>query len=429
MAAPSNSQDAGTGPVLAVGERLILGDSQASVGDQLPERRAIQAFIAAVVQSEHLNLLVGSGLTTALGVAANATVKADMTAAIETSSSELDAAIESAAKASAAAVGRGDAPNVEDRLRVAITVQEGLKLVDDSRAQLVESAVKSTIGSLRRSVGELEAAIGHALVPQADGGLGPGPLVTSFLSSFAGRVPTRDRLHIFTTNYDRVLEWGAEQAGLRLVDRFVGSLEPVFRSSRLEIDYHYTPPGSPKEPRHLDGVARLTKLHGSLDWTWRSEDRQVVRRPSAFGASDASEVSDLLIYPNAAKDYETTFYPYADLFRDFSAAICRPNSTLVTYGYSFGDDHINRTIRDMLTIPSTHLLIISYSDEGSRISQFIEDYRRTGQVSLLLGPTLASLDDLTRQWLPQSAAGALTKMQSDLLAATAAAASPTTAAI
>jgi hypothetical protein len=27
-----------------------------------------------------------------------------------------------------------------------------------------------------------------------------------------------------------------------------------------------------------------------------------------------------------------------------------PNSTLITYGYSFGDEHINRVIRDMLTI-------------------------------------------------------------------------------
>lgn len=57
-----------------------------------------------------------------------------------------------------------------------------------------------------------------------------------------------------------------------------------------------------------------------------------------------------MIYPNSAKDRETAEYPYVELFRDFAAALCRPNSTLVTYGYSFGDDHINRVIRDMLTI-------------------------------------------------------------------------------
>jgi hypothetical protein len=41
---------------------------------------------------------------------------------------------------------------------------------------------------------------------------------------------------------------------------------------------------------------------------------------------------------------ETAFYPYADLFRDFSASLCRPNSSLVTCGYGFGDDHVNRAI-------------------------------------------------------------------------------------
>ena len=51
-----------------------------------------------------------------------------------------------------------------------------------------------------------------------------------------------------------------------------------------------------------------------------------------------------MIYPNPAKDIETAYYPYADLFRDFSASLCRPNSSLITYGYGFGDDHINRVI-------------------------------------------------------------------------------------
>jgi len=162
----------------------------------------------------------------------------------------------------------------------------------------------------------------------------------------------------------------------------------------------------------------MTKLHGSLDWQWRSKERQVVRAPTPFGETPREDVANLLIYPNAAKDLETTLYPYADLFRDFSAAICRPNSTLVTYGYSFGDDHINRIIRDMLTIPSSHLLIISFSDEGGRISKIVEDYRSTGQISLMLGPAFADLTRLTQDWLPQAATGALARTQSSILSAT-----------
>jgi hypothetical protein len=58
-----------------------------------------------------------------------------------------------------------------------------------------------------------------------------------------------------------------------------------------------------------------------------------------------------MIYPNAAKDLETLQFPYAELFRDLSAALCRPNGVLVTYGYGFGDDHINRVIRDIAAPP------------------------------------------------------------------------------
>lgn len=410
---------------LAEGDRLIFGDLEVSKGQEVPDRRTVESFISAVLQSEHLNLLIGSGLTTALGIAARSDSTADMTAGVITSNRKLNEALETAAALSSQAAGRGATPNVEDRLRVALAAQVGLEFVQDRRASPLKRATGKALTELRDAISAIERAIRTAPEKHSDEGLGPKPLLTSFLNSFAGRVPTRDRLHIFTTNYDRVLEWGAELTGLRIVDRFVGSLEPVFRSSRLEIDYHYTPPGSPKEPRHLDGVVRMTKLHGSLDWRWRSEDRQVVRAAIAFGEASSDDVANLLIYPNAAKDFETTLYPYADLFRDFSAAICRPNATLVTYGYSFGDDHINRIIRDMLTIPSTHLLIISYGDEGGRVTKFVDDYRLTGRVSLMLGPTFADLPLLTRNWLPRPATNALTRTHSSILDATATSASAT----
>ena len=81
---------------------------------------------------------------------------------------------------------------------------------------------------------------------------------------------------------------------------------------------------------------------------------------SFLGSLKDVDATRLMIYPNAAKDRETVHYPYVELFRDFAASICRPNSTVVCYGYSFGDEHINRVIEDMLTIPSTHLVIIAY---------------------------------------------------------------------
>ena len=124
---------------------------------------------------------------------------------------------------------------------------------------------------------------------------------------------------------------------------------------------------------------------------------------------------ELMIYPNAAKDRETADYPYVELFRDLAAAVCRPNSTLVTYGYSFGDEHINRVIRDMLTIPSTHLVVISYDDSLGRIMQTYREMGRPSQISLLIGPALADLSTLTQNYLPKAAIDKTTFRMSELL--------------
>jgi len=122
-----------------------------------------------------------------------------------------------------------------------------------------------------------------------------------------------------------------------------------------------------------------------------------------------------MIYPNSAKDRETAEYPYVELFRDFAAAICRPNSTLVTYGYSFGDDHINRVIRDMLTIPSTHLVIISYDDVSRRIRDKYETWGRKSQISLLVGKNVADLGELVHHYLPKPAIDRATMRMAELL--------------
>lgn len=385
-------------PVLADGEAVQLGELVLTADDDVPTREAVEPYLAALLQAEHLNLLLGSGLTTGLAAAAGCATKVNMAASLELSG-DLATAVEQSSLASAVAMGRG-APNVEDRLRVALAAAEGLRLIADGRAEDLDAAISSALTTLRESVAEIESCLAEVVDEPVAGAMTLGGLLMTFLGAFAGRAPTRDRLHVFSTNYDRVIEWGAELAGLRIVDRFVGSLQPVFRSSRLEVDYHYSPPGSVRDPRHLDGVFRLTKLHGSLDWRWDAGKRRVVRATVPFGAMSGAPASDLLVYPNAAKDVETSFYPYSDLFRDYSAALCRPHSALVTYGYSFGDDHINRVIKDMLTIPSTHLLVISFDDASGRIRNFAADHRRLGQVSLMVGPSMASLDALVANWLP-----------------------------
>lgn len=404
------------------GRFKICDDSDASwAGEEFgPKelRGRIEPWLTALFQSEHLSLLAGSGLTHAVHYLATGKGAADMGAlTLSNHQSEIDQAAEKAAEAAGRKKG-----NLEDQLRVANELLRGLEILQQDReAEALCDELQTGMQAFAQLILSSEAGIATAEEGKREQAFNT--LVT-FLMSFASRTGVRDRLNIFTTNYDRLVEAGAELAGLHLLDRFLGNLLPIFRSSRLDLDMHYNPPGIRGEPRYLEGVARYTKLHGSVDWVQTGKDIRRIGLP--FGAESvepylkapglgAVTAHQLMIYPNAAKDRETADYPYVELFRDLAAAVCRPNSTLVTYGYSFGDEHINRVIRDMLTIPSTHLVVISYDDPLGRVIQTYQELGRPSQISLLIGPALADLTTLTENYLPKAAIDKTTFRMSELL--------------
>lgn len=381
-------------------------------------RQRIEPWLTALFQSEHLSLLVGSGLTHAVHYLAAGRGAADMANPKFTTCGEKIAA---AALASATKAGRS-LVNLEDALRVANELLRGLEITNATvEKDALGKELEEKLSAFAQSMLQSERGIATAPSDKRENAFNT---LVNFLMSFASRTGTRDRLSIFTTNYERLLETGAEIAGLHLVDRFVGTISPIFRSSRLDIDLHYNPPGIRGEPRYLEGVARFSKLHGSIDWVQAGNDIKRIGLP--FGVEDISPflsapgfdnatAHKLMIYPNAAKDRETAMYPYVELFRDFAAAVCRPNGVLVTYGYSFGDEHINRIIEDMLTIPSTHLVVIAYSDPLGRIMSTYKKIGRAPQISLIIGNELGDLSKLTENYLPKSAIDRATFRMSELL--------------
>ncbi|WP_195377185.1 SIR2 family protein [Anaerotruncus rubiinfantis] len=382
-------------------------------------RGRVEPWLTSLFQSEHLSLLVGSGLTSAVQFSATDSSGNGM-GNPEPKSCYKDQIVKEAA-ASATRTGRGSNPNIEDYIRVMNELLRGLDIIGDkANYDELKTEIKALIKDFTDNISAIEAAIASADEDKRNSAFNK---LVLFLMSFASRTGTRDRLNIFTTNYDRLIEAGADIAGLHLIDRFVGALTPIFRSSRMDIDLHYNPPGIRGEPRYLEGVARYTKLHGSVDWV--SCDNTIRRIGLPFGAKDITpflgvagidaDASKIMIYPNASKDKETAEYPYVELFRDFAAALCRPNSTVVTYGYSFGDDHINRIIRDMLTIPSTHLVVIAYNDEAGRIKRIYDEWGRCSQISLIIGKDIASLDALVDYYLPKPAIDRTTIRMADLL--------------
>lgn len=380
-------------------------------------RKRIEPWLSAVFQAEHLSLLLGNGFTTGI---ANHAGGAPVTMGASAFSCPNEDKVNAYAKKMAEGMGRGSA-NIEDQLSAALSLLAGLQILEHADVSAWETAIDKVLKGFINSVLATEKSIREGIdkPPAASGPLAREVLV-SFLMSFASRSASRERLHIFTTNYDRVIECGCDYAGLRIIDRFVGAIEPEFRSSRLHVDMHYTPPGIRGEPRHLEGVVHLTKLHGSLDW--RYEKRRLYRVGLPFGAEAShpgvpnNPRSSVMIYPNAVKDVETAAYPYADLFRDFSSSICQPNNVLVSYGYGFGDDHVNRIVADMLTIPSTHLVVLGWgSKPHERVASFIERVGRPQQLTLLLGKHFGDIRQLVEHYLPKPAIDPLTIRMSELV--------------
>lgn len=385
--------------------------------DRQKWRRKIEPWLSSIFQSEHLSLLLGAGFSSAVAFLAEANaVGMDKISFNAPNEDKVTAHAQKIAERT----GRGE-PNIEDQLSTALALLTGLEIADHKNFEAWASAIDTVLEKFLRDLLTAERAISAGLDKRRSPSLPTGrEALVSFLMSFASRAASRDRLHVFTTNYDRLIERGADMAGLRIVDRFVGSLEPEFRSSRLQVDLHYMPPGVRGEPRHLEGVVHFTKLHGSLDW--RYERPRLWRSAVPFGAAidhpgiPKKPRDTVMIYPNAAKDVETAAYPYADLFRDFSAALCRPNSVLVCYGYGFGDDHLNRVLTDMLTIPSTHLVIIAWGDKPhDRIRKFVESAGHMSQITLLLGKHFGDLAELVAHYLPKPAIDPLTLRMAQLV--------------
>ncbi len=268
-----NEQDDGAEPFkLADGYKCSWLKKDEAIGPAKLRPR-IEPWLTALFQSEHLALLLGSGLSHAVHHIATIETKKSLSGMGTIEFSQFGKEIKAEAKRSATAAGRQEG-NFEDQIRVANELLRGLEIIGtsevfDGKALELKNELERILDEFAASILKGETELITSKVEDREDAF---KYLVSFLMSFASRNGTRDRLQIFTTNYDRFIEAGAEVAGLHLLDRFVGSLTPIFRSSRLDVDMHYNPPGIRGEPRYLEGVARFTKLHGSIDWvdTWKS---------------------------------------------------------------------------------------------------------------------------------------------------------------
>ncbi|ANM29753.1 hypothetical protein ABI59_09450 [Acidobacteria bacterium Mor1] len=152
-----------------------------------------------------------------------------------------------------------------------------------------------------------------------------GPLIDKLLSLHAN-------VQVFTTNYDTVLEDSLEavaEANPNHPRVETGAAGPHHRP-RLSLR-HWTN-ASLSQPGGL-----LTKLHGSVDWSW---DQQLISTGNRIYKGDHKK--HVIVYPGYKGEAEDT--PFREFHRHFERSLENAKAMLFV-GYAFRDPYLNQAIQ------------------------------------------------------------------------------------
>ncbi|MCX7113694.1 MAG: SIR2 family protein [Proteobacteria bacterium] len=168
---------------------------------------------------------------------------------------------------------------------------------------------------------------------------------------------SRSKITFFTINYDTLLEDAMALEKIMVVDGFSGGAMGFWNPG----DEFITETTSSIKINHIK--YHLYKLHGSVDWH-RSGEVGLVR--ARYGSKYLSNLSEIMIYPQATKYVETQKDPFASLFAQFRSALSLNESNVfITCGYSFGDEHINSEIELALSL-SSNITLIAFAREAPK---------------------------------------------------------------
>lgn len=163
----------------------------------------------------------------------------------------------------------------------------------------------------------------------------------------------RSKTTFFTTNYDTLLEDALALHKKVVCDGFSGgavgfwNAEKEFSNTAIDSNTYH-----------------LYKLHGSIDWH-RDNNLGLVR--ARYGTKYLSDPANIMIYPQATKYVETQKDPFASLFLGLRKTLMNgQQNTLITCGYSFGDDHINAEIESALRSEANQTTVIAFIQEAPK---------------------------------------------------------------
>lgn len=175
-------------------------------------------------------------------------------------------------------------------------------------------------------------------------------------------------INIVTTNYDMYNERALDELNFIYNNGFSGSYIRTFNPNVYKYMYVDNMNLNKDVWNRVDHFYNLYKIHGSISW---KKDKDNIYEIS-MNELDKSSLENVMIYPTPLKDRSTLMVPYTDLMRSFQDNLTKKNSVLITLGYSFGDDHINRIILNSLSIPSFRLIILGDTESKNDAGDITE---------------------------------------------------------
>lgn len=182
--------------------------------------------------------------------------------------------------------------------------------------------------------------------------------------------------NVFTTNYDLFSERALDNLGISYTNGFSGFVERFFNPSIFNYALAEQMDISSSKWSVIDSFVFLFKIHGSVNWIERAGNNKLfsIQELQEVSFESLKDEANYMIYPSPLKQNASLGSPYSDLFREFQKRVTQKQSTLVTMGFSFGDEHINNIIYQALTIPSFRLVI--FSDIGNKFGDREEVVRK-----------------------------------------------------
>ena len=230
----------------------------------------------------------------------------------------------------------GDPPSPYDRLHslfeadehADFTIEDALSMIRAMQQVVGKGSVRTFTG---KELEDLDEAICKIISARMTASLPSRDNAYHDLAIWARSLERENPVHIFTTNYDMLLEEAFEDQGTPYFDGFTGSRKAFFDLNAVE-DHKVMPAR----------WTRLWKIHGSINWRAEFDDKGQMK--SVIRSDTIEDGQKYLIYPSHLKYDQSRKMPYLALMDRLRAFLVARNSILVTSGYSFGDEHINEQI-------------------------------------------------------------------------------------